>query len=81
MSWGISKVPWRQYLPPDPRLNRKSIAIVLLILLFVFCSLPNVQYTWGYLPLSGLHVMMYLDLIGRVAGNGNNKVMDLDPIP
>ena len=41
---------------------------------------PNVQYAWGYLPLSGLHVMMYLDLIGRVAGNGNNKVMDLDPI-
>ena len=29
----------------------------------------------------GLHVMMFLDLIGRVAGNGNNKVMDLDPTP
>ena len=25
--------------------------------------------------------MMFLDLIGRVAGNGNNKVMDLDPPP
>ena len=25
--------------------------------------------------------MMFLDLIGRVAGNGNNKVMDLDQPP
>ena len=41
----------------------------------------NVQNAWGYLPVPGLHVMMFLDLIGRVAGNGNNKVMDLDPIP
>ena len=31
--------------------------------------------------MQGLHVMMFLDLIGRVAGNGNNKVMDLDPPP
>ena len=39
------------------------------------------QYAWGYLPVPGRHVMMYLDLIGRVAGLGDNKVMDLDPPP
>ena len=41
----------------------------------------NGQYASGYLPVPGLHVMMFLDLIGRVAGIGNNKVMDLDPTP
>ena len=41
----------------------------------------KVQYAWGYLPVPGRHVMMYLYLIGRVAGNGDNKEMELESPP
>ena len=44
-------------------------------------QLPESAVRLGVFSGAGTHVMMFLDLIGRVAGNGNNKVLDLDPIP
>ena len=32
-------------------------------------SCLNARYAWWYLPVSGRHVMLCLDLIGRVAGD------------
>ena len=48
---------------------------------WAYDNCQKVQYAWGYLPVPGRHVMMYLYLIGRVAGNGDNKVMELESPP